>query len=200
MFRKLLIACTIVMASTTVAIADWSDVVDKVISNAPAPPPPPMPSSADTPSGGDNQGDSAPVPGVDDQHYIQRDDYFIQNKGLGQEAWIYVDVAKMVTPPSAETKREAEFMKIKDGQNMWTKHYWKTRIASRNELRMGMHVIAFNDNQRGDVYVAPENKSSSRGGAWFYAKITDTSDMYRGYVTVSGNYKVGLKNLRLILR
>jgi len=197
MLRKLLIACVIVMASTTVSIAGWGDVVDKVITNAP---PPPMPPSFDQPPAEQQDGDSAPARGIDDAHYIQPDDYFIQNKGLGKNIWIYVELGKMVTPPSAETKREAEFMKVKDGQNMWTRHYWKTRIASKGELRMGMHVIAFNDNQRGDVYSAPESKSSARGDAWFYARITDLSDMYRGYVTVSGNYKVSLRNLRAIVR
>lgn len=31
------------------------------------------------------------------------------------------------------------------------------------------------------------------------ARITDTSNLYKGYVTVSGNYKVGQGNLRVIL-
>ena len=66
--------------------------------------------------------------------------------------------------------------------------------------RLGLAVIAFNDHRRNDVYGAPEQKDRARGGSWFMARITDMSDMYKGYVTVSGNYKVSLQNLRVILR
>jgi hypothetical protein len=34
---------------------------------------------------------------------------------------------------------------------------------------------------------------------WFMAKITDISDLYKGYVTVSGGYKVNPKNLRVLV-
>ena len=135
----------------------------------------------------------------DDRHYIFPDDYFIQNKGLGNSAWIYVKLAKLVTPPNRQTKDEGEFMEIYKGTNIWTKHYWQTRLADQSELKLGMHVIAFNDHNQGGVYKAPQKKDKARGGRWFYAKITDMSDTYKGYVTLSGNYKVDLDNLRVIL-
>ncbi len=62
------------------------------------------------------------------------------------------------------------------------------------------HVIAFNDNNQDGVHKAPRKKDSARGGGWFCAKITDMSDTYRGNVTASGNCKVSLKNLRVIVR
>ncbi len=192
----------LVLATANVSLAGWGDLlnsaerVDKLITNRPAPP-------QTAPSGEESRTSSeeeqtAPVSANDDDHFIQNDDYFTQKHGLDNNAWMYVELAKMITPPSAETKREGEFMKIKDAQNYWTRYFWKTRIASKKELKLGMHVIAFNDNHRDDLYRAPEKKSSARGGSWFYAKITDMSDMFRGFVTVSGNYKVGLKNLRVI--
>jgi hypothetical protein len=185
-------------------MAGWGDLlnsaerVDKLITNRPAPPQPSASGEESRTSSDEEQ--TAPVSANDDDHFIQNDDYFTQKHALDNNAWMYVELAKMVTPPSAETKREGEFMKLKDGQNYWTKYYWKTRIASKNELKLGMHVIAFNDNHRDDLYRAPEKKSAARGGTWFYAKITDMSDMFRGFVTVSGNYKVGLKNLRVIIK
>jgi hypothetical protein len=142
----------------------------------------------------------AQMAGVDDEHFIQSDDYFVQKHALENHAWMYVDLAKAVTLPNSDSKWEGEFMKIKDGQNYWTKFHWRTRIASKDELRLGMHLIAFNDNTRDGVYRAPDKKERARGGSWFYAKITDMSDLYKGYVTVSGNYKVGLNNIRLLLR
>jgi hypothetical protein len=148
----------------------------------------------------EDQAAPAPEAGQDDAHFIQSDDYFAQTHALGDQAWIWVELSKAVTLPSSDTKGEGEFMKISNGKNYWTKHYWRTRIASKNELRLGMHMIAFNDNHRGEIYRAPDKKDRARGGGWFYAKITDMSDLYKGYVTVSGNYKVGLDNIRLILR
>jgi hypothetical protein len=105
-----------------------------------------------------------------------------------------------VTPPSTASKDEGEFMTVRDGQNLWSSHIWQSRIAAKNELKLGMHIIAFNDNHQNDIRQAPKKKDSARGGGWFYAKITDMSDMYKGYVTVSGNSKVGLGNIRIPLR
>lgn len=173
------------------------------------PPPPPKPAPkkpskpAYNPPPASVQAEEPPAPavaGADDEHYIQSNDYFIQEHGLERNAWIYVNLAKVVNPPSSETKGEGEFMKVRDGQNMWTKHHWRTRIAAKEELRLGMHAICFNDNHRDGVYLSPGSKDRARGGSWFYAKITDMSDIFKGYVTVSGNYKVGLKNIRLILK
>lgn len=136
----------------------------------------------------------------EDEHFIQSDDYFISEEAFTSQAWIYVSLSKMVTPPSASTKREAEFMKISDGNKVWTKNYYKTAIAKKSDLKLGAVVIAFNDNMQNDVYAAPGSKESSRGGAWFIGKIIDMSDLYKGHVTVAGNYKVAPKNLRIITK
>lgn len=167
--------------------------VDKFV-----PPPPPQP-RYEAPPETPPARPVPPPPVGDDSHFIQGDDYFIQRHGLENRTWIWVELSKMVTAPTSNTKGEAEFMKIKDGKNYWTSHYWQTRIASQGELRLGLQVIAFNDHRRNDVYGAPEKKDRARGGSWFMAKITDMSDMYKGYVTVSGNYKVSLQNLRVII-
>jgi hypothetical protein len=103
----------------------------------------------------------------------------------------------MVTPPSSGSKDEGEFMKVSDGQNQWTRHIWQSRIASTNELKLGMQIISFNDNNQNSVYQAPNKKDRARGGQWFLAKITDMSDSYKGFITVSGNYKVGMRNIRI---
>lgn len=133
----------------------------------------------------------------DDAHFIQADDYFISNDVLKQ-GYIRVELAKMKTPATAQTKNEAEFLKVADGDELWTKNYWSTRIATKEELKIGLVVIALDVCGDQDVYRAPENKEEARTSPWFMAKITDVSDMYKGYVTVSGGYKVSLGNLRVI--
>jgi hypothetical protein len=184
------------------AFAGWRDAldsaerVDKLIVNRPTPPPEPVETS-DEPPPLQSEPRSAAPRGNDDAHFIQPDDYFINNEELGSHSYIYVSLAKMVTAPSSNSKDEGEFMKVHDGQNLWTSHIWQSRIASKNELRIGMHFIAFHDNHQNGVYQAPNKKDRARGGTWWYAKITDMSDMYKGFVTVSGNYKVGLNNIRI---
>jgi hypothetical protein len=138
--------------------------------------------------------------GGDDDHYIQSDDYFSGDEAFMTQAWIWVYLAKMTTPPSASTKREAEFMKIRDGNKVWTKIHYKTAIARKSDLKLGTLIIAFNDNNSNDIYAAPDSKENSRGGAWFMGKIIDMTDLFKGYVTVAGNYKVSMKNLRIIVK
>lgn len=164
----------------------------------PMPPPPPPQPRYDAPPA--YRPAPPPVPAGEDSHFIQHDDYFIQRHNLDGRAWIYVDLAKMVNAPGSHTKGEAEFMKVRDAKQLWTSHYWQTRIAAQHELRLGLPVIMFEGNHRGSVYHAPQSKERARGSNWFMAKITDTSDLYKGYVTVSGNYKVAVDNLRVIIQ
>lgn len=139
------------------------------------------------------------APGEDD-HYIQRDDFFISEQPLGQHEWIYVQLSKMVTSPSSKTKGEGEFFRVTDGNKQWTRNFWKSRIAHAGELRLGTVAIIFEGASRDGVYFAPDTKDTARSGSWFMAKVTDLSDLYKGYVTVSGGYKASPKNLRVIVK
>lgn len=136
----------------------------------------------------------------DDDHFIQPDDFFISEEGMGSHAWIHVRLAKMVTPPTPKTKAQAEFFRIHDGKNVWTKYYWRTRMATEQDIKLGATVIMIDGRSEDGVYLPPEDKEEARGHAWFMAKITDVSDLYRNYVTVSGNYKVDVKSLRVFMK
>ncbi|MCX8122985.1 MAG: hypothetical protein N3F66_02325 [Spirochaetes bacterium] len=136
---------------------------------------------------------------LDDAHFIQDDDYFISKQPYKQ-GWIYVELAKMVQPPKPETKNEAQFMTVREGQEWWTKYFWKTKVATVAECKVGTVVICFNDNIKDDVYHAPEDKDNARYGSWFMARITDMSDLYKGYLTVSGGYKIDKENIRITIK
>ena len=131
-----------------------------------------------------------------DEHYIDADVIFVSKDQFKGSGWMYVKAAKEITPPSSKTKDEGQYMIIENGDELWTKNHWKTRIASEKELKIGLVGIAFDDNEDG-VYIAPGNKADAIHDNWFMAKITDMSDKYRGYVTVSGGYKVSLENIRV---
>lgn len=135
---------------------------------------------------------------IDDEHFIQKDDYFVSKRALEKSSYVYVTLCKMVTEASPRSKGEAEFFKVADGSNFWSKFYYQSTIAQDGDIKLGTHVIIFEGRRDAGVYQAPETKEEARGHAWFLAKVTDVSDMFRGYVTVSGNYKVSLKDLRIV--
>jgi hypothetical protein len=136
--------------------------------------------------------------GAGDMHYIQDDDWFYSDREF-ETGWIRVELAKMLQAATPETKNEAKFMDVKDGKEVWSQHYWKTRIAQPSEIKMGAIMIIF-DYSRGDRYIRPEDQEKARTDNWFMAKITDVSTLYQNYVMVSGGYKVNTDNLRVIVR
>ena len=131
-----------------------------------------------------------------DMHFIQADDWFYSDRDF-ESGWIRVELAKMLQAPAPETKNEGKFMDVKDGKEVWTSHYWQTRIAEPSDIKMGAVMIIF-DYGKADRYVRPENQEYARTHDWFMAKITDTSTLYQNYVMVSGGYKVNTDNLRVI--
>lgn len=135
----------------------------------------------------------------DDDHFIQDDEYFVSAEKFALP-WKYVSLAKMITPATKETKNEAQFMMIPSGDEIWTKFYYKTRKIAEAEIKVGLEVIILEAGDDEGVYRAPENKDEARSNAWFMAKITDLSDRYKGYITVSGGYKVRLNNMRVIVK
>jgi len=154
--------------------------------------------STETTSQKKSKASSDYVPSDADAHYIQPSDYFVSDRNYTNQGWIGVYLAKVVTAPSAQTKNEGQFMQIQDGKEIWTKYYWKSRIANKADIRIGAIVIHFADNMSDDdIYMAPTSKNMARNGNWSMNKITDTTDLYKGYVTVAGGYKVDVNNIRI---
>ncbi len=135
----------------------------------------------------------------DDDHFIQDDEYFVSAEKFALP-WKYVYLAKMIAPATKETKNEAQFMMVASGEEIWTKFYYKTRKLAENEIKAGLEVIILEAGDDDGAYRAPENKDEARSNAWFMAKITDISDKYKGYITVSGGYKVRLNNMRVVVK
>ena len=140
------------------------------------------------------------APSKIDSHYIQSDDYFVASEPLGKNEWIYVKIGKMLTPASPETKNQAKFFMIENGNEEWMPYWIKTQIATKANYVQGTLVVVFNDNSREDVYMGPTDTQQARSGSWFLATITDTSEIFKGHVIVSGGYKIGLNNMRIIIR
>lgn len=137
-----------------------------------------------------------PLVAAEDAHFIQSDDFFFSESELGENAWMYVHLGKMLTAPSAQTKGQAQFLRVTDGKKIWTTHFARTRIATEQDLKLNQEIIIF-ETSEDDVYIAPRTKSEAREGHWFLAVITDTSDLFKNQVTTSGGYKVATSNIRI---
>ncbi len=140
------------------------------------------------------------APPTEDRHFIQPDDYFIGDHGLDDNTYVSVRVAKMTQAPGPQTNGEAEFFRINDGNSLWTKYYWRSRAADVSELKLGTVIMSF-DYCEGDIYIAPKSKEEARNNySWFISKVTDLSSLYKGYITVSGGYKIHKDNIRVIVK
>ena len=136
----------------------------------------------------------------EDRHFIQDDDYFINQEGdLGSNTYIYVQIAKMIEQPTSETRGQAKFMTIPDGQEVWTQYFWQSRpVQAEGEIKLGT-VVLMSEASEGGIYIAPRSADESRvNNRWFMGKIIDMSQMFKGIVKVSGGYDISKENLRLL--
>lgn len=140
----------------------------------------------------------AAEPSAEDAHGLQSDDYFTSDRDP-EGARTYVHLAKMIEPPSEKTKEEAQFMDLKDGSAFWTRRYWRTRLATRDDLKPAALVVVFEGNHANGVYQAPNSKDDALTGNWFMGRITDVSDLARNLVKVGAD-NVSLTALRVMMK
>ena len=143
---------------------------------------------------------SAPTTGeaAIDQHFIYADEVFIDDKAYPGEGWSYVELAKVLQLPNAESRGQGKYFPIVKGKEVWTAHAWSSRPIAANEITLGQTVIVCNDNQREGVYLPPAGKKDARTGGWFIGRITDVSDLFKNQVTVAGHYTIATSNLRVV--
>lgn len=133
-----------------------------------------------------------------DSHFIRADEYFTSLKSVKGGGATDVMIAKMLQPASDATKGEAQFMDSHKGTEFWTRNFWKTRPATQEDLKLGITIIYWGRYAKDRVYYAPRNEKEARNVAWKLSKITDTSDLFKGEVTVAGNKKVTVDSIRIM--
>ncbi|NLK49195.1 MAG: hypothetical protein GX294_00945 [Candidatus Cloacimonetes bacterium] len=138
------------------------------------------------------------IPPGADRHYMQEDDYLIMDEALGdKDRYDWVAIAKMLVPPSENTKNQAQFMRVTDGVSVWTQHYAKTRIATDADLRLGQEVYFSSYWEDPEYYEAPRSIVDSRSREWIKSRIVDTSELYKNLVMIGGGNKVHKNALRV---
>jgi hypothetical protein len=162
------------------------------------PPPPPDVVAVDS---GDPGPDSSPelvgnrAPG-EDLHWFTADDYLVSREPYDKEKLSNVRVAKMTAAASGQTKSEARFL-IANGDEMWTASFWRTRVATSADFRVG--ALAFCNDVSWSKSSAPKTKHQSRQEQWILAAITDTADTYKGRITV-GDVSCAVDGVRVPIR
>ncbi|HPV15452.1 MAG TPA: hypothetical protein PL126_07380 [Candidatus Cloacimonadota bacterium] len=141
--------------------------------------------------------DAAPQNVVEDAHFVQTDDFFVSEVPLADQEYIYVNTAKMLKAPSAESNNQAEFKLSRNDAVIWTRYYQKTRLAKKEDLKVGKEVIFFRTVDDNGHFRAPLNTQEAHSGDWLLSKIEDVSALSQNIVTVSGGYTVNRNNIRV---
>jgi hypothetical protein len=145
---------------------------------------------------------SSTLPAADareDAHWVQADDYFVARHAF-TSGWLDVSIAKMKTPPAKGGEGDALFFFIRDGREERSAHFYRTRPATKADLVLGNLLICFDDNRKGKLHQGPRDKDNARPGGWWLARITDLSDLDKGYATLSGSYHCTPDALRAIVK
>lgn len=142
-------------------------------------------SSAPPPSSGPRGRSSGPAyaPG-EDQHWFSDDDYLVAPGGRTSDRVQQTRVAKMTAPPAEGSNGEARFL-VANGRDLWTDTFFRSRVAGRADLGVGALVFCHSSSaHRTTTTAGPRNKQEARNVHWYLGPITDTSDAYKGRISV----------------
>ncbi len=129
---------------------------------------------------------------------MQTDDYFVFDAPLGSSEYIYVFLAKLQTAASSAAKNQAEFLLVPSGDKQWKFHWVKTREAQAEDPKIGTEIIVFDETDANGVYRAPESNQEARSSCWIMTRITDASDLYKGFILGSGGLRISPNSVRVI--
>lgn len=135
-----------------------------------------------------------------DAHYVVVNDYLIMEQPLVDQTYVYSAIARMEMAPSPATNDRGKFRRLLDDQMVWTEHYAKTRIAKSADLVEENEIFFLNIVDDEGIYRAPQSLSESQSNWWYKARVTDISEKHRGFLTVSGGFRVHLNAIRVAIR
>jgi len=151
--------------------------------------PSPVPSGAAT--------GPAYAPG-EDQHWFSSDDYLVAPINKYGEQVQRTRVAKMIEPPAAGSKGEARFL-VANGSDLWTGNFFQSRAGGPADLIVNALAFCHETSSFRTETGGPRSKQESRNGEWFFGAITDTSDAYKGRISV-GSHSCPIDAVRVPIR
>ena len=89
--------------------------------------------------------------------------------------------AKILTPPSADTKNQAEVLYVGSGEKEWTVAVIPSHKADKDELTLG-RLVFYND------YYNHEDVTDDkyRKHDWYLGRISSTDELFKNVVEVKG--------------
>jgi len=131
----------------------------------------------------------------EDQHWFQADDYLVSAKPYKNER-LGLRVGKMIDA-GTNPKGEAHFL-MSDGTQLWAATYYKSRIATRADLKVGALAFCFSEGFSTKDWPMT-NKARVRQAEWTLAPVTEVGDLQRGHVSV-GNATCTVGRIRVPAR
>ena len=95
----------------------------------------------------------------------------------------------MISPPTPQSKNQGQFLRIHDGQTIWTDRWFQTRPLAQGEpLQLGEPVLFyFNNNNADGSSGPPKTHNGAITNMWAAAQVTDLSNLFKSILTVSFN-------------
>lgn len=109
--------------------------------------------------------------------------FFVSDEALGDRGWVAVRPCTEEVAAAQAAAGEQSCVAQPDGSVAMGGHYWKSRPAAADELRLGMFVVA---------------RDESVEWGWFVTRITGLSDLESGFVSVAAPFRVAVKGLRIV--
>lgn len=160
---------------------------------------PPTGQSRSEPADGTPSGDST-GPGKDsgtavrseEVDYLQPDEYVVDADLSNGTCY----VSKLLTSPNEKTKGHAQFLRVHDGKQSWSKKWFRTRPLRRGEVvRLDQRIVYYDDGAS-----APASRKDALQNSWTVARVTDLYNLFQGTVTVGGRSEdVRLEAVRAIV-
>lgn len=145
------------------------------------------------------EGDKSPtvaVSGAEDSQFLKEGHWLIGSQPLPKRGHKSVYPAAAVKLPSPQTKGEGQFYNLSTGELVWTANAWQTRAADKDSLKVGQVAFFYTGLDHGVYQPPPERRRAM--GRWLVAKISDTSQLYKGVFTGGGRLQVTVKAARVL--
>jgi hypothetical protein len=119
----------------------------------------------------------------EDQHWFSSDDYLVAPADQHREKVQHMRVAKMIEPPAAGSRGEAHFL-VANGTDLWTDNFFQSRVVGPADLAVNALAFCHVTSTYRTETAGPQNKQDARNDSWYFGAITDTSDTYKGRISL----------------
>lgn len=109
--------------------------------------------------------------------------FFVSDEAIGTDGWVAVSPCTEEIAVSQAITDGQSCVAQPDGSVAMGHHYWKSRPAAPEDLRVGAFVVA---------------RDQDGEGGWYVARITDLSGLQAGSVSVSAPVRAAVKGLRVV--